>query len=140
MQLSAHQVQSIRDTWKYFRNIDALILGDAFYTKLFTDYPFLKNAFRGDMSVHYRNLHEMLNLVVGRIDSNEGINTAITAVANQKKHYEINDSHFGCFEETLIWTLGKGMGPEWTPSAEYAWRRYFKLLTGNTMKTAATVK
>ena len=136
MQLSADHIQSIRHTWKYFKNIDPGIFGDAFFTKLFTDNPLLKVEFNGDMSVYYQNLFDFLNMAVARIDRRESLDSAIEDMANRQQTNYLLDLHVSTLENALVWTLQKGMGPEWSDEMENAWKLYFHLLIGKIRKSA----
>jgi nitric oxide dioxygenase len=136
MQLSADHIQSIRYTWRYFKNIDPGIFGDAFYTKLFTDNPLLKVEFNGDISVYYQNLFDFLNMAVARIDRRESLNSAIEDMANRQFTNQLLEIHQSALEKALVWTLQKGIGPEWSVDIEYAWKLYFHLLIGKIRKCA----
>ena len=135
MQLSAAHIQSIRSSWRYFRNIDTCILGDAFYTKLFSDHPFLKHAFREDLSVYYKKLHDFLNLAVARIERNESMDAAIREMTDPHPFGPFHHQHLHKLEDSLIWTLQKGLGPEWTAEIEQAWKTFYQLLTGKLNNT-----
>lgn len=128
MPLTADQVRHIRNTWKYFRQIDFNVFGDALFTKLFVDYPFLKKVFRGDLSEQYYKLHHYLNTAVARIDYNDAALEEFPSCINPDNVAEFNSSCFECLKEALIWTLQKGIGRDWLPEYTQAWSDYLQLL------------
>ncbi|ULQ52950.1 hypothetical protein [Flavihumibacter fluvii] len=140
MQLSAEHIRSIRNTWKYFKHIDTSILGDAFYTKLFNNNPLLKSEFRGDMFVYYKKLHDFLNLAIARIERSETIEPALLEIASHQQTEFFCDRYYDEIENALIWTLAKGMGPEWSADIEKAWKLYCNILAAKIRKSATIVE
>lgn len=128
MPLTADQVRYIRNTWKYFRQIDFNVFGDALFTKLFVDYPFLKKVFRGDLSDQYYKLHHYLNTAVARIDHNDVAAEDFLTYFHPDHLPEFNATYFECLKEALIWTLQKGIGRDWLPEYGHAWSAYIQLL------------
>jgi hemoglobin-like flavoprotein len=50
--------------------------------------------------------------------------------------YGVKDEHYDTVGSALLWTLGQGLGDEFTTELEDAWTKVYQLLAG-TMKEAA---
>jgi hemoglobin-like flavoprotein len=44
--MTEEQVAIVKRTWKIFRDINPVLVGDVFYSKLFIEYPSLKHFFK----------------------------------------------------------------------------------------------
>jgi hypothetical protein len=52
--------------------------------------------------------------------------------------YMVQDHHYGLVGEALLWTLREGLGDDFTPETESAWREVYGLVASVMKKAAAT--
>lgn len=107
-----------------------------FYARLFELDPALRALFHGDMSEQGRKLMQMIGFAVGGLDRLETIMPAVRSLGLRHAGYHIKDSHYDTVGTALLWTLEKGLGPEFTPETRAAWAKVYWLLA-ETMKAGA---
>lgn len=104
-----------------------------FYTRLFELDPSLRVMFRGDMAEQGRKLMQMLGLAVHGLDRLEALAPVVRSLGMRHAGYQVRDEHYDTVGEALLWTLGKGLGAEFTAEMQAAWARVYWLLA-ETMK------
>ena len=87
------QILLIKRSWNDFRRIDPIVVGDAFYSKLFTENPALKKMFPNDMETQYWKLMEMLNTLVSRLEKLETLSADLEALAIRHVKYGVRPGH-----------------------------------------------
>jgi hemoglobin-like flavoprotein len=115
------QITIVKKTWKLFRAIDPAIVGDTFYSKLFTDNPVLRRMFPSRMEEQYRKLIDMLNTIVARLDHPDKLNTEIIKMGQRHVEYGVRPAHYKLVGNALLWTLQNGLGADWTDEVRNAW-------------------
>ena len=78
----------------------------------------------------------MITVAVNGLSDLEKIVSAVKALGVRHVGYGVKDSHYDTVGSALIWTLGKGLGEEFTDSLKTAWVKVYTLLA-TTMKEAA---
>jgi nitric oxide dioxygenase len=101
-----------------------------FYGRLFEIAPEVKPMFRGDMKEQGKKLMGTLAVVVGGLTKLETILPAASALAKKHVGYGVKASHYTPVGAALIWTLEKGLGPDWTPEVATAWTTAYTTLSG----------
>lgn len=120
-----------------FRSIDPILVGDAFYSKLFTDTPALRKMFPKNMNEQYRKLMDMLSTVVARLDNINELTDDIAAMAQRHIQYGVRPAHYKLVGKALLWTLEQGLGNDWTPEVQAAWIKCYTILS-DTMINASS--
>jgi len=92
-----------------------------FYGRLFEIAPEVKPLFRGDMTEQRRKLMKTLTVVVNGLSNLDSILPAAGSLAKRHVAYGVTPTHYRLVGEALLWTLERGIGPEWTPSLRRAW-------------------
>ncbi len=115
------------------------VVADLFYTRLFTLEPRLRPLFKGDMAEQGRKLMQMIGIAVRSLDRPEAIIPAVQALGVRHASYGVQDADYDAVGATLLWTLGQGLGADFTPETEEAWAASYSLLAG-VMKEAANKK
>jgi hemoglobin-like flavoprotein len=95
---------------------------EIFYDRLFEVAPTVKPLFQGDMAEQRRKLIAMLAVVVRGLSDLPSILPAASALA--KRHVD-----YGARPEPLLWTLERGLGPQWTSEAASAWTAAYSTLS-----------
>jgi hemoglobin-like flavoprotein len=101
-----------------------------FYGRLFEIAPQTKPLFRGDMKEQGKKLMGTLAVVVGGLTRLETILPAASALAKKHVGYGVKAADYTPVGAALLWTLEKGLGPEWTPELATAWTTAYTTLSG----------
>jgi hemoglobin-like flavoprotein len=127
--MTEHEILLIKKSWNVFRQIDPLVVGDAFYSKLFFDRPELRRMFPREMDKQYMKLIDMLNTIVLRLDRLDELTEEIVAMAQRHEGYGVKPEHFEPVGEALLWTLKAGLGSEWNEKLKEAWIKCYAILS-----------
>lgn len=119
--MTAEQIKAVKQSWKIFRSMDPHLIGDAFYSKLFSDHQGLKKMFPNDMKAQYRKLIDMISAIVSRLDQLESITADIEAMAIRHVQYGVKEEQYAMVGESLLWTLERGLGSQWNAALKEAW-------------------
>ena len=135
----AEQVAIVQSTW-----LKVLPISDAaaqlFYGRLFEMNPSLKRMFRGDMREQGKKLMHMINAAVNGLSRLERIIPAIQDLGRRHAGYGVKDEHYAAVGAALLWTLGKGLGPDFTPAVKDAWAAVYGVLAKTMQEAAATAQ
>jgi nitric oxide dioxygenase len=103
---------------------------EIFYDRLFEVAPAVKPLFRGDMAEQRRKLIATLAVVVNGLDDLPSVLPAASALAKRHVGYGARPEHYPVVGEALLWTLTRGLGPQWTPEVAGAWTAAYTTLSG----------
>lgn len=134
--MTAKQIALIKKSWRTFNGINPTTIGDAFYTKLFSDNPSLRKLFAKDMESQFKKLIDMLHAIVIRLDHLEEVTDDIKAMAVRHVGYGVRPAHYKLVGNALLWTLEVGMGDAWTEELENAWTECYSVLSNTMIKAA----
>jgi len=127
--MTENQIALVQKTWKIFRSIKPLVVGDVFYTKLFMMQPELKAMFPMSMEDQYKKLTEMLSIIVARLERINELTAEIAALAKRHSGYGVKPEHYKVVGKALLWTLQQGLGRDWTDEVEQAWIECYATLS-----------
>ena len=127
--MTQHQVLTVQKSWKLFRDIKPEIVGDVFYSKLFTDMPSLKKMFRNPMVSQYKKLTDMLSMIVGRLHNLGEVTEDIRQMAQRHVDYGVKEIHYKAVGDALMWTLEQGLGNDWNEEIREAWLNCYRILS-----------
>ena len=99
-----------------------------FYGRLFEIAPEVKPLFRGDMKEQGRKLMATLAVVVNGLGNLEAILPAASALAKRHVSYGVKAAHYAPVGAALLWTLERGLGPQWTPQLAADWGEAYGVL------------
>ena len=103
-----------------------------FYARLFELDPNLRPLFGGDMAEQGRKLMTMIATAVASLERLDTIVPAVRALGVRHAGYGVEEEHYATVGAALLWTLEKGLGPEFTSAVRDAWTTTYSLLA-NTM-------
>ncbi len=126
--MTTRQILLVKSTWKLFRNMDPVVVGDAFYSKLFSQHPSLRKMFPSEMSKQYQKLMDMLTTIVSRLDRLDELSDDIAEMAQRHEGYGVKIAHYKVVGDALLWTLEHGLGRDWTDEVREAWQCCYKVL------------
>jgi hemoglobin-like flavoprotein len=135
--MTKEEIILIKRTWKLFREIDPVIVGDTFYSKLFLDNPSVRKMFPKHMNLQYQKLIDMLSTIVARLDHLDELTTDIAAMAHRHVAYGVKPVQYKKVGEALLWTLEQGLGNDWNEEVKEAWTKCYTTLS-DTMIAASS--
>jgi hemoglobin-like flavoprotein len=103
---------------------------DLFYDRLFETAPHLRPLFPTDMTEQKKKLMGMLATAVTNLHKLETILPAVQALGQRHKGYGVTAEHYTPVGAALLWTLEKGLGPDFTPETKTAWTEAYTALAG----------
>jgi len=137
--MNKEEILLVKKTWNIFREIDPVLVGDVFYSKLFFDMPSLEKLFHTPREEQSRKLIEMLSVIVGRLDNLEELTGEIKQLAIRHVQYGVKEHHYKAVGTALLWTLQQGLGRDWNEEVSDAWGVCFQILS-DTMINASRYK
>src|SRR6185369_8830788 len=111
-----------------------------FYARLFELDPSLRPMFRGDMNEQGEKLMQVLALTVSSLDRLGAIIPTVRHLGAKHAGYGVRDEHYATVGASLLWTLEKGLGPEFTPEVRAAWTTTYALLANTMMEAGRTAE
>lgn len=133
--MDSHKIALVQSSFKKVEPI-AEQAAALFYGRLFEIDPFLREMFTGDMQKQGRMLMQMIGVAVNSLTKLEAIVPAVQNLGRRHAGYGVRDEHYDTVAAALLWTLEKGLGPDFTPEVKQAWTETYLLLAG-VMKDAA---
>lgn len=135
--MTPKQISLVKSSWKLLREVDPVLLGDVFYSRLFLNMPAARNMFTVNMQEQYSKLLDMIHAVVTRLDRLEEITEEIKQLAIRHVHYGVKPEHYAHVGDALLWTLAKGLGKDWNKDTEEAWATCYQLLSSTMIEAAS---
>jgi len=133
--MTPDQITLVQNSWEKVVPISETA-ATLFYNRLFESDPSLKPLFKGDILEQGRKLMTMITTVVRGLKNLGALVPAVQALGRRHSGYGVKDEHYETVGTSLIWTLERGLGPEFTPETKAAWVTAYTLLA-DTMKAAA---
>lgn len=136
--MNEQQLRLVKASWRKLMSFDAAMLGDLFYTKLFTDHPGLRKMFPKDMNEQNKKLIDMITVIVGGWDWQNGPSQDVIQMGKRHIQYGVKPTHYDMVGQSLIWTLAQGMGSDWTDELQSAWLACYKSLSSAMLTSDAS--
>ena len=133
--MTPEQVNLVKTSWAKVTPI-AETAAELFYGKLFELNPELKSLFKSDMKEQGRKLMAMINTAVNALDKLDEVVPAIQDMGKRHVGYGVKDEDYDTVGAALVWTLGQGLGDDFTDDVKDAWVEVYGILA-TTMKDAA---
>ncbi|MGA1128252.1 MAG: globin family protein, partial [bacterium] len=109
---------------------------DLFYGRLFELDPSVKPMFTTDIKEQGKKLMSMITIAVKGLDDLGKLVPAVQKLGRDHVTYGVKDEHYETVGSALIWTLGQGLGEDFTDEVKEAWLEVYTILA-TTMKDAA---
>lgn len=128
MTLSNQDKALVKDTFAKVAPI-ADQAAEMFYNRLFEIDPATQSLFtKTDMSEQGRKLMQMIGVAVAALDHLDQIVPALESLGQRHEGYGVTLDQYNTVGEALIWTLGQGLGDEFTPEVSQAWVKVYTTL------------
>lgn len=129
--MTSSEIILVRDSFRRIVPISDLAAA-LFYARLFEVDPSLRSLFHGELTDQGRKFMHMLGNAVASLEAFENILPAIRELGGRHQHYGVQEHHYASVGVALLWTLEKGLGPDFTAEMRDAWSSAYSLLA-NTM-------
>ena len=103
---------------------------DLFYDRFFEIAPEVRSLFPVDMAEQKKKLIAMLATAVTNLHELETILPAVKELGQRHKGYGVTAAQYAPVGAALLWTLEKGLGPDFTPEVKAAWTETYTALAG----------
>jgi len=133
--MTPQQVQLVKESFAKIAPI-ASQAADLFYGRLFEIAPQVRPLFKGDIKAQGQKLMSTISLAVGSLDNLPALVPVVQDLGRRHVAYGVRDDHYDSVGQALLWTLDKGLGPDFTPEVKEAWGAVYGVLA-DTMKGAA---
>jgi hemoglobin-like flavoprotein len=131
------QLQLVRQSFAKIAPI-AEQAAEVFYGRLFEIAPRLRPLFKGDIKAQGRKLMSTIGFAVGRLQQLPELVPVVQDLGRRHAAYGVKDEHYDIVAEALLWTLGQGLGPDFTPDVKEAWVSVYMTLATTMRSSAAT--
>ena len=113
--LTAEEIACVRSSFDMvFAN--ATDMTTTFYQRLFELAPECRSMFPDNMDVLKRDFIATLAVLVDILGRNHA-------------RYGVRPEHYPLVGEALLWSLAKGLGPQWTAEVEQARRKVYEIIS-----------
>ena len=133
--MTPENIALVKSSWQQVLPIQKAA-AELFYGRLFDLDPSLRLLFRGDMTEQGRKLMTMINTVVMSLDRLDPLLGTVEDLGRRHVGYGVTEAHYDTVGSALLWTLGQGLGAQFTPPVEVAWAEAYTTLA-SVMKQAA---
>ncbi|MBI5671600.1 MAG: hemin receptor [Chloroflexi bacterium] len=128
MTLTERQVWLVQTTFEKFI-VDIDVAARLFYDRLFEIDPTLIPMFRGDARAQGRKLITMILFAVNGLNELDSHRPQIQLMGREHVSYGVKPEHYPIMGDALVWTLKAGLGRDFTPEVEQAWRSVWDYLS-----------
>ena len=130
--MTPEQIKLVQDSFAKVAPI-APTAAELFYGKLFELDPELKPLFKGDMKEQGAKLMKMIGIAVNGLNNLDALVPAVQDLGVRHVDYGVKESHYDTVGSALLWTLGQGLGDDFTEDTKEAWT-----ITYTTLATVMT--
>ena len=137
--MTNEEIVLVKRSWWSLRDFNPLVIGDSFYSKLFSKKTSLRKMFPGDMQEHYKELVELLHSIIARLDEPCLLTEQLELLARRHMHYAITASHYKMIEEAMLWTVERALGKDCNSQVLTAWKNCYAALVEKTIAASEAI-
>lgn len=130
------QIALVQESFKKVAPI-ADTAADIFYARLFEVAPQVRSMFPEVMTDQKEKLMQVLSTAVNNLHQVEQIVPVLETLGRKHVDYGVCDGHYDTVGEVLIYTLEKGLGPDFTEETKAAWLETYDLMASVMRKACA---
>ena len=127
--MTPKQIELVQTSYKKVVPI-AATAADLFYDRLFEVTPDLRKLFPQDLAEQKSKLMTMLTTAVTNLHQLYTVLPAVQELGRRHVGYGVKPEHYALVGGALLWTLDKGLGPDFTPEVKAAWTETYTPLAG----------
>lgn len=118
--MTSEQIQLVRSSWARILPIKEAA-AELFYARLFNRYPEVRPYFKGGLMEQGQKLFTMIDVAVQGIDRLDALQDSLRQAGKRHREYGVKQEDFPKVADSLLWTLKKGLGDDYTDEVEEAW-------------------
>lgn len=123
--LTAREIEIVQESWEKCVPI-ADQAAAMFYGRLFELDPSLRSMFHATtIEEQGRKVMQMITVAVRGLTRIDQLVGAVEELGRRHGGYGVKESHYHTAGEALLWTLGQGLGEEFTPELHDAWAKTY---------------
>ncbi|WP_266365283.1 globin family protein [Tellurirhabdus rosea] len=126
--MTAEELTTVKQTWRLLRQTNPTLLGDLFFARLQVENPALSKRYGGFSGTHYEEAIRMVSTIVARLERLDTLSSYWPVIARYFDLYGIRPLYYDSCCNALLWAIRQGLGRDWTPGVEQAWRAYCRLV------------
>jgi len=134
--MTTQQINTVKHTWNIISALDPVIVGNLFYTRLFSIAPEVKPMFRSSMEEQSKKLISMISYVICKLDKLDDIIDEVAKLAKRHVQYGVEATHYLIVGNALIWTLAQGLDEYWNDEVREAWSKCYTTLSNAMIESA----
>ena len=128
MSLNNHQIELVQSSFKQVADIPDTV-AELFYGHLFETAPQVEPMFAdSDMKQQGRKLMQMLSTAVHSLNNIGEVVPAIKQLGARHVKYGVTNDMYDIVGQSLLWTLGQGLGDAFTEEVKEAWTAVYILV------------
>jgi hemoglobin-like flavoprotein len=127
--MTPEKIELVQSSFKKVMPI-AETAADIFYDRLFEIAPDTRDLFPPVMTDQKKKLMQMIAVAVNGLTDLDMIVPAVQQLGARHKGYNVTEAHYDDVGAALLFTLGKGLGDDFTPAHEEAWGETYGILAG----------
>jgi len=125
--MTPEQIELVQSSWAKVAPI-ADQAADIFYDHLFENNPGVRPLFADDMAKQKKALMGMLAVAVNGLTKLDTILPAVQELGVRHVAYGTVPAHYDAVGTSLLYTLGAGLGDDFTPEVKEAWTQAYTTL------------
>lgn len=133
--MQAEQIRMVQESFSKLAPITAQASA-LFYNSLFALDPALRPMFPGDMAAQGAKLMQMIGAAVNMLGDRARLVPVLRQLGRRHDEYGVREDHYVTVGVALMWTLEKGLGPEFTPGVRAAWRLAYQFMSDQMIRGA----
>ena len=133
--MTPHQIELVQSSWEKVKPISDQAAA-LFYGRLFELDPSLKSLLKGDMTEQGKKLMQTLSVAVASLTRLDTILETVRDLGRRHVDYGVPDESYATVGQALLWTLGQGLGDDFTDEVKAAWTETYVTLS-NVMLNAS---
>lgn len=137
--MTPEQIALIQSSWAKVVPIKEQA-ADIFYDHLFANNPGVRPLFADDMADQKKALMGMLTVVVNGLPKLETILPAVKDLGVRHTSYGTEPAHYDAVGASLLYTLGAGLGEDFTDEVKDAWATAYGTLAAVMIEAAEEAK
>lgn len=127
--MTPQQIELVQTSFKKVVPI-AGTAANLFYDRLFEIAPQTRALFPADLTEQKKKLMTMLGTAVTNLHKLDTILPAVKDLGKRHKGYGVTTDQYAPVGAALLWTLERGLGPDFTPDTKAAWTEAYTALSG----------
>ena len=134
--MTPDQARLIKESWNSVASIADSAVAQ-FYNRLFEIDPTTRPLFHATtMPEQRRKVIQALSLAVQSADNLAALTPVLQHLGRSHQGYGVSAEQYQSVGAALLWTLERGLGPQWTPAMAAAWTELYGSISAVMLRAA----